>query len=528
MPLPKPNWTNRTLFHGDNLPVLRAMNSESVDLIATDPPFNKSRDFHAMPDSLAAGASFQDRWSWERDVHQDWVDQITDDHPRLMEAIQSARYAHSDGMGAFMCFMAVRLLAIRRVLKPTGSIYLHCDQKASHYLKAVMDAIFGWQQFRNEIIHRRNESGVKGSQHNPKTWGANTDSLLFYTKGEGATFSPQVKMSLTEAEAIKKFPMVDAHGERYKTKPSAWRQPSMGARPNLCYAFRGIKPPYPSGWRFELSRMEEEYEKGRIVIVDGKLERRSYAKDYIGVSPGNLWTETELLLTAQSDERCGYPTQKPLALYERMILASSNEGDVVCDPFAGCATTLVAAERLKRQWVGIDIWDNAKAVVLQRLEREGMIDPQSTDGAHGHLFVDDVTFTSDLPVRTDEGELSAPNLRTKVTVFEPHGPKMTRDAMYKHLLGQRGTTCQGCDRTFNDPRYLDLDHNTPRSDGGINHISNRVLLCGPCNRLKSNTLTLTGLRRKNKKLGYMAGSGQEPPVMRESREAKRKNPSLFK
>ena len=115
------NWHNRTLFHGDNLAFLRAMNSESVDLIATDPPFNKGRDFHATPDSLAAGARFQDRWSWERDVHQDWVDQITDDHPKLMEAIESARYAHSDGMGAFMCFMAVRLLAMRRVLKPTGA-----------------------------------------------------------------------------------------------------------------------------------------------------------------------------------------------------------------------------------------------------------------------------------------------------------------------------------------------------------------------------------------------------------------------
>ena len=121
----EPNWQNRTLFHGDNLPVLRSMNSESVDLIATDPPFNKGRDFHATPDSLAAGAKFQDRWSWEKDVHQEWVDQIQDDHPKLMEAIESARHAHSDSMGAFMCFMAVRLLEMRRVLKPSGCITRH-------------------------------------------------------------------------------------------------------------------------------------------------------------------------------------------------------------------------------------------------------------------------------------------------------------------------------------------------------------------------------------------------------------------
>ncbi len=137
------NWQNRTLFHGDNLPFLRAMNSESIDLIATDPPFNKGRDFHATPDSLAAGARFQDRWSWERDVHQEWVDQITDDHPNVMTVIQGARISYGGDMGAFLCFMAVRVLAMHRVLKPSGSIYLHCDQTASHYLKQLMDAVFG-------------------------------------------------------------------------------------------------------------------------------------------------------------------------------------------------------------------------------------------------------------------------------------------------------------------------------------------------------------------------------------------------
>ncbi len=501
-PMAERNFENRTLFHSDNLPILRAMNSESVDLIATDPPFNKSRDFHATPDSLAAGVSFQDRWSWERDVHEDWTDQITDDHPRLMEAIESARYAHSDGMGAFMCFMAVRLLAMHRVLKPTGSIYLHCDHTASHYLKAVMDAVFGWRNFRNEIIHRRNESGVKGSQHSPKTWGANSDSLLFYAKGEAATFDPLVNVGLTEAEIVKKFPNVDENGERYKTKPSAWRQPSMGARPNLCYAFRGIKPPFPSGWRLEVSRMEEEYRKGNIVITDGKLERRSYVKDYVGVSPGNLWTESELLLPAQSGERMGYPTQKPLALYERIVNASSNEGDMVLDPFAGCATTCIAAEKLRRQWVGIDIWDNARLVVLDRLRLEGLIaDPK--EKLHGRLFTEDVHFTETPPTRTDDTKTASPNLRTKVTMFEPRGSKMTRAEMYKHLLEQHGSKCQGCDRTFDDPRYLQLDHNTPRADGGLNHISNRVLLCGPCNQLKSHVYTLSGLRRENRKRGFM-------------------------
>ncbi|MDE0201347.1 MAG: site-specific DNA-methyltransferase [Rhodospirillaceae bacterium] len=178
------NWANRTLFHGDNLGFLRAMNSESVDLIATDPPFNKGRDFHATPDSLAAGARFQDRWSWERDVHESWTDQITDDHPRLMEAIESARYAHSDGMGAYMCFMAVRLLAMHRVLKPTGSIYLHCDPTASHYLKAVMDAIFGCENFRSEIIWKRT-----GSHGGASRWGPIHDTILFSAKSRKQTWN---------------------------------------------------------------------------------------------------------------------------------------------------------------------------------------------------------------------------------------------------------------------------------------------------------------------------------------------------
>ena len=509
-----PNWCNRTLFHGDNLGFLRAMNSESVDLIATDPPFKKGRDFHATPDSLADGASFQDRWVWEKDVHDDWVDQLQDDHPAAWAVIDWSRMTYGDDMGAFLCFMAVRLLEMRRLLKPTGSIYLHCDPTASHYLKALMDAVFGRKQFHNEIIRRRNDSEAKGSQHAPKSWGTNTDSLLFYTKGNKATFDPRISVNLTEKEIMKKFPRIDEYGERYKTKPSAHRQPSMGPRPNLCYAFRGVEPPYPTGWRFAPTRMEEEYQKGNIVIVDGKLERRSFARDYVGVSPGNLWTETEFVLGARAEERYGYPTQKPLALYDRIIRTSSNPGDVVLDPFCGCATTPIAAEMCgwrpdreprqqqleKRQWVGIDIWDEAHKAVIDRLKEHALL---TDEGSVWKLSLGEVHYTKDPPTRTDDGETAAQYLRVKKRAPEPPGPKMTRAAMYAYLLDQDGQKCRGCDRVFDDPRYLELDHNTPRADGGWNHISNRVLLCGPCNRLKSNIYTLSGLRRENNKRGYM-------------------------
>ena len=299
------------------------------------------------------------------------------------------------------------------------------------------------------------------------------------------------RINLTEEELSKKFPEIDENGDRYKTKPSAWRQPSMGARPNLCYAFQGIMPPYPSGWRFDSDRMEEEYQKGNILIVKGKLERRTFAKNHVGPSPGNLWTEAEFVLSANSPERYGYPTQKPTTLYERIIKASSNEGDMVLDPFAGCATTCVAAERLGRQWVGIDIWEKAHNAVVDRLrEQAGLLG--------------DVHYISDPPTRTDDGETVAPFLRVKERVKEPEGPRWTRAQMYEHLLNQHGSRCVGCDRTFDDSRYLELDHNTPRADGGWNHISNRILLCGPCNRAKSNIYTLSGLRRLNKRNDWMA------------------------
>ena len=219
-------------------------------------------------------------------------------------------------------------------------------------------------------------------------------------------------------------------------------------------------------------------------------------------------------ITSSAKERVGYPTQKPLPLYSRIIEASTDEGDVVLDPFAGCATTCVAAELLDRQWVGIDLWDKAHEVVVGRLRKE-------TVGVLGTVFL-----STTPPERTDDGEEAAPSLRPKVKVQEPSGPKMSRAEMYDHLLEQDGPKCRGCDRSFDDPRYLELDHNLPRSDGGPNHITNRILLCGPCNKLKSNIYTLSGLRRQNKKLGYMADSGENPTLKR-IRENRERKPGLF-
>ncbi len=447
-----PNFRNRTLFHGDNLLFLRAMNSESVHLIATDPPFNKGRDFHATPDSLAAGARFQDRWSWADDVEGEWIDQIQDDWPAVWQVIDAARVASGDDMAAFLCFMAVRLLEMRRILKPTGSIYLHCDPTASHYLKALMDAVFGRRNLRNEIIWCYRTGGAS-----KRTFAKKHDTILFYTKSEDYTFNlPREKSYLTGQLR---------HSAKNETHTDEW-----GSYQDILFSKTLIKL--------------YKDERGYFTLVG--------CRDY--------WSIDAVGRTGKT--RTGYPTQKPLTLYERLVDASTEPGDLVLDPFAGCATSCVAAERSGRQWAGIDIWDRAHEIVVKRLTDEGLAGP---DGQTDRLITfGEVHYQTTPPERTDTGEEAVPFLQVTERYAEPDGPRMSRAEMYEYLLAQHGSRCQGCDRTFDDPRYLELDHNTPRSDGGLNHITNRVLLCGPCNRAKSNTYTLSGLQRINRANGWMA------------------------
>jgi len=457
------------------------MNSESVDLIATDPPFNKGRDFHATPDSLAAGAKFQDRWSWERDVHEEWTDQITDDYPRLMEAIRSARHAHSDGMGAYMCFMAVRLLAMHRVLKPTGSIYLHCDPTASHYLKAVMDAIFGWKNFRNEIVWERS-----AGRSDTQSFARVHDAILYYVKTDAVVWNQQYE-PLSQAYIDQNYRYKDNRG-RYTTMPLKGGGVS-GKTHN--FTWKGI---HASNWRFTVESLEKlEAENMLHWSSNGKPRRKFYLSDSKGVAARDVITN---ISRATHAERTGYATQKPIALYERMILASSNEGDIVLDPFAGCATTLVAAEKLQRQWIGIDLWKGAHKLVRQRLE-----------DATG--FFGDVTFTNQPPDRTDDDEETVPHLDPVIRYHIPKEPwqRLSRTDIVRELREAQSTgdglvICAGCGRELEAP-FMELDHIMPRSGGGANDISNRILLCRPCNGRKNANLTLPGLRKENNKVGWM-------------------------
>ena len=499
----EPNFKNRTLYHGDNLDFLRGMNSETVHLIATDPPFNKSRDFHATPDSLARGAVFQDRWSWRDDIHDEWLLQIQRDHPEVWGVITNAKSAYGDDMGAFLCFMAVRLLEMHRVLRDDGSLYLHCDPTASHYLKSLLDCIFGRQNFRSEIVWKRTTRGYKGSQYAARTFNSNTDKILFYSKTGDATFDmSSVLEPYDPAYIAKAFRLTDDVGPYYLDV--AYNRPSASPRPNLCYEYRGFFPPHPSGWKVGRPRMEELDSAGELVVQNDRLYRK--IRPRAGRIRNNLWDDID---EAKGKERLGYPTQKPLALYERIIKVSSNEGDVVLDPFCGCATTPVAAERLSRQWVGMDIWDKAHQTVLDRLLSEGLaIDNGEETDSNGRLITfGDVHYETEPPKRTDSGEAAVLVLRTPTGRTRQRHPPPRQQ--HERLLMDVGAFCQGCGRDYNfDPRVLEVDHIRPKSDGGTDAYDNLTLLCPPCNRAKLDRMTLTGLQEQNRRDGYLLSENE--------------------
>ena len=503
------NFPDNALYEMDNLLVLRGMNSETVDLIATDPPFNTKRNRSGSAgfyvDRWKYGdpsKELPDQWKWN-EVHPKWVEEIKDNHQALHSAIKTAEVCQDKNTAAFLCFLSVRLLEMHRILKPTGSIYLHCDTTVSHYIKMCMDAIFGRKNYRSEITWKRATSTQKGSQHQSKRWGNNADIIFYYAASSSTPLSPE--RELTDTEILEKFKLVDERGQQYYDDSAhIWSTPNMGARPNLCYKWRGFVNPHASGWRLSEERLEEEYQKGNIVIrPNGKLERRKYLKDYKGASYGNIWDD---VLPPSGEERTGSPDQKPVALYERIIKASSNEGDLVLDPFCGCATTIIAANNLKRRWIGIDRREDARYHIITRLmgiskkERE-RLEKYATDRGwlDGQMQRYEMHYRKEPPTRTDKGEQTVAEL-PNAYITEPENLH-SHDEMKAILVNQFGVECWGCgfQPPDKDDRYLHLDHINPKSSGGSNDIDNRSILCQPCNSTKSNTMSLEGLRRKNKK-----------------------------
>ena len=510
------NFLDNTLYEMDNLIVLRGMNSETVDLIATDPPFNTKRN------RSGSAGEYEDKWVWLEDlkkrpdqwkwneIHPKWLEEIQDNHKALHAAIKAAEECQGKDTAAFLCFMSVRLLEMHRILKPTGSIYLHCDSTVSHYIKTCMDAIFGKQNFRNEIIWQRASGRAKGSQHESRSLGRDTDNIFHYSKSDTYIHNA-VTQSLTETEIIEKFPFIDENGRRYNTNTPIFCQPSMGSRPNLCYEYKGVVNPHPSGWRVSKKRLIEMDKAGYIIWREGKRPlRKAYADEYKGKPIGSLWTDIPI---AAGNERTGSPDQKPLKLYKRIIEASSKENDLVLDPFCGCATTIIAANNLKRRWIGIDRRTDARYHIVTRLlglsrkDRERLkkyaIDEEWLDK---QIQSCEMHYQSEPPKRTDNGEQTTPELK-QVYSAEPEN-LLSHAEMKEILIDQFGVECWGCgfQPPDNDDRYLHLDHINPKSSGGSNDIDNRSILCQPCNSKKLNTMTLDGLRKQNEREKHMKKS----------------------
>lgn len=379
---PEPNWTDQTIWTGDNLDIMRGMNSETVDLIYLDPPFNSNADYAAPIGSQAAGAAFKDTWGLN-DINLAWHGLIKHEHPGLYDMLLATQKIHGDSMMSYLIYMAPRIMEMHRLLKPTGSIYLHCDPTASHYLKLMMDDIFRKENFRNEIVWGYRTQGVS-----KKRWPRKHDILFYYSKGSKWTFHPQMERQI--------------------------------------YA----KP-------FRHTQLDDN--------------GQHYADTYLR----SVWDHDDTRPPiSQAKERTGYPTQKPLALVERIIIASSNPDDMVLDPFCGCATACIAASKLNRQWVGIDISPLAANLVKSRMQNE-----------LGLFFQG--THRNDIPTRTDLGDI--PNYNS------PENKKL--------LYGEQGGFCNACGHHF-QPQNLTFDHIIPRSRGGTSHISNLQLLCGSCNSTK--------------------------------------------
>lgn len=361
------------LYYGDNLQVLREhIATESVDLIYLDPPFNSQATYNVLfrspkgEQSQAQIEAFEDTWHWNDSAERAFDEVMTSGNTDAAELLRALRaFLRENDLMAYLTMMAVRLLELHRVLKSTGSLYLHCDPTASHYLKLVLDGIFGAENHRNEIIWKRTSAHSDAKQR----LAAIHDVIFLYSKSEKAIWNP-VYAPYSEAYVQEHFVHHDPDGRRFRRSDLV----SPSARPNLRYDYLAsngvLYKPHANGWKVSLAVMQQLDRENRLFFPakeDARLRKKIYLDESPGVLASDIWDDLPPI-HASSSERLGYPTQKPLALLERIISASSNPGDVVLDPFCGCGTAVHAAQKLGRQWVGIDITHLAISLIEKRLK----------------------------------------------------------------------------------------------------------------------------------------------------------------
>ena len=557
------NVANRTLAIMDNLPFLRALNNECIDLIAIDPPFAANETFTQTPkppiteDELAEekalaekhGVSHnegigetrvKDFWNWDDDIHPAWKMQLEDDYPAVHAVVQAVEACATENEAAYIAFMAVRLIECRRVLKPTGSIYVHCDDHANSYLRILMDAIFGADNFRNEISWRRTSGRSDANRY-----GRVRDSIIFYAKTDGYVWNSQYRPhdedyirrqyrhDDKDGRGVYQLGDLTARGLRNGESGQAWsgvdpsekgrhwRTPTKGGM-NSYIVENDIIPGWPNAYPSAHDRLDALNEAGLIYWpVRGSVPRlKQYYASMKGVAVDDIFDDIKRL-EANSSEKTGYATQKPLALYERIIKASSNPGDVVLDIFAGCATTAIAAENLKRQWIACDMAYRSWTMLKRRFYLAGFALTDMTDstrealGVHQTEQQDAESYTigpDDLPIRTDTDPapfhpLAQTRRGRRSAQSASWSGRIPKDEAKQLLIDRFGPVCWGCGyepRRPNgtlDDMLLEVDHIRAKkaSEGkqGDDELYNLALLHRTCNGIKRNKLTLEELRSDN-------------------------------
>ena len=368
----RPPILDNTLFYGDNLPILREyVGDGSVDLIYLDPPFNANRSFNVLfRDAGGAGndaqlLAFEDTWTWGPAAEATYHDLIGGGAPAAVGQMVGAlrTFLGPNAMLAYLVMMAARLVELHRVLKSSGSLYLHCDPTASHYLKIVLDTIFGPQNFRSEISWKRS-SAHSDTKQGGKNYGHIHDIIFFYSKTDSytwnAVYSPYDDEYINSA-----YRHIEPEtGRRYRLGDLT----AAKAGGDTEYEWNGVRPYKGRYWAYSRAKMEQFERDSRLVYSkSGMPNYKRYLDEMPGVPQQDLWDD---ISPTGGNERLGYPTQKPLALLTRIIQASSNPGDWVLDPFCGCGTAIAAAQTLGRRWIGIDI--THLSITLQRIRLEGM------------------------------------------------------------------------------------------------------------------------------------------------------------